>query len=214
MSVACDSRLTSYSHSLNDYLPDTIYSIKQRLYFIRPSPPLCVISPTPWNGALLEKANSSSARQEILRILWNPKVHCRIHKSPPPVLILSQVNPLHAPHLISWRSILISSSHLGLGLPSGLFPSGLPHQTMCLSLSSATCVPHAPPIPFFLFDHPNNVLWGDQIMKLLILQSLRLPWNLVPVRPKYLPQHPILEHPQPMFVSFNNTINCWDYNAW
>ena len=61
-----------------------------------------------------------SVSQEISRVLWNPKVHYRIHKCPPPVHILRQMDPVHIPT----SHFLMLSYHLRLGLSSGLFPSG------------------------------------------------------------------------------------------
>ena len=78
------------------------------------------------------EANRFAASQEIPRILWNPKVHYRIHKCPPSVPSLSQLDPVHTPT----SQFLILSSHLCLGLPSGLFPSGLPTKTLYTPLPS------------------------------------------------------------------------------
>jgi len=48
------------------------------------------------------EANWFAASQEITHISRNPTVHYRTHKSPPPVSILGQPNPVHIPtsHLL------------------------------------------------------------------------------------------------------------------
>ena len=98
-------------------------------------------------------ANRFSASQEIPRILWNPKVHYRIHKCPPPVPNLSHIDQVHTSHPTSSRSILILSFHLCLGLPSGLFPSGSPPKP-CTSLFPLPHALHSPPILFFSLLSP------------------------------------------------------------
>ena len=102
------------------------------------------------------EASRFSVSPDTPRILWNPKVYYGIHNSPPPVPILSHINPVHAPHPTSWKSILILSSHLSLGLPKGLFPWDFLTKSLYEPLLSPY-VPHTPLSRLILLDLTTRI---------------------------------------------------------
>jgi hypothetical protein len=147
------------------------------------------------------EANSHSSSNEIFHLLRVPNVHCRFHKHPPLVPILSQTNPVHT-HLTSLRFILRLSSHLRLRLPSGFFASGFQTKISYAFLMSpmrVTC-----PSYLILFDliTLNNSWWSMNVMKLFIMQYSSASPHFLPLTSKYSPQHSVLKHPQSMFFPY------------
>ena len=102
------------------------------------------------------EANMSSASQEIPRILWYPKVCCRIYNRPPSAPVLSQINKSMSPNPTSWRYSLILSRHLRFGLPSVLFPSVFPTKPLLFPIRVTY------PVHLILLDLISRKVFGEE----------------------------------------------------
>jgi hypothetical protein len=101
------------------------------------------------------EAANCAATEELPSILWNPKVHYRVHKSPPLAPILSQINAIHT--ILSY----LSQIHFNISHPPTSWSSQwslsfwLSHQyPICSPLIPirATC-----PAQLILLDLIENV---------------------------------------------------------
>ena len=103
---------------------------------------------TPWSRVHFEKLTDSQPAKKFPAFYGSRRFITAITSARH--LSLSWASSIQSilPHPNSWRSILILSYHLGMGLPSGLFPSGFLTKTLYAPLLSSYVL-HAPPISFF-----------------------------------------------------------------
>ena len=115
------------------------------------------------------EANQFAASQEITRNLWNPNGHYRIHKCPPPVPILSPLDPVHTPtsHFLK--------IHLNIILPSTAGSHKWPLSFRFLHQKRAYASPLLHTHYMDRQSHSShsfqlyNIWWVLQIIKLLIV---------------------------------------------
>ena len=112
---------------------------------------------TPWCRVLLEKLTGLQLVKKFPAFHGTRKFITALTSIRQ--LSLSWASPIQSiyPHSTSWRSSLILSTHLRLGLPIGLFPSGFSSKTpIHPHLFTHTCHIPSPSHSSRLY-HPHNI---------------------------------------------------------
>ena len=120
-------------------------------------------------------------------------------------LSLSSANSIQSPQPLptSWRSILIVSSHLRLGLPNGLFRSGFPTKTLCTPLPYSIRATY--PAHIILLDFITRTILDEEYRELSSSLFNFLP---SPVTPSLLDPNILLN------TLFSNTLSlCFSLNV-
>ena len=102
------------------------------------------------------EANSCSDSHEIPHILWKLKAHYHVQHSPLSAPIWARLIQSMPYHPISWRSILIISSHI----PNVLLPSDFPMKNLYTFIFTTTCA--IGPTHLILLDLITQIAFGEE----------------------------------------------------
>ena len=114
---------------------------------------------TPWSRVLLEKLTGFQLVKKFPAFYGTRRFITPFTSDRHLSLSWARSIQSMSPHPTSWRSILILSSHLHLGLPNGLFLSGFTTKTLykfLLSPIRATC-----PTQLILLDFITRTILGE-----------------------------------------------------
>jgi len=128
------------------------------------------------------EAESHSANREILRLIWNPEVHYRVHKIPPLVPMLNQMSPVHIfpPYFSKTRSNAMLLFTIKLSKWSLLFR--LTNQNFVRISYLYYTYYMVRPSDSISFNGPSSIQWAVQTVKLHIM-------DFSPASPYSAPSH-------------------------